>query len=253
MSGDDPIHLARLLAERRASWYDLHARRLKLGERLDASERELAALDREHARLQPVLPASVVGFDWGGLPALTPTAAERVACQRELLRQCLVPEISGDAGPRLEIISEPETVPLSGGVAATVLVADESLAENLRQLPAVHFALVLLPHILNLLPCPRSLLFACRRVLRHGGLLLATLPGPAAPQCADAEQDRRRYTPGSAARLLGDYFPARELEISAAGGMADAVAAWYGLTGRVWAGDPASAMPLFILARTRKP
>lgn len=252
MAGDDPVTPARLLAERLLSLRELRARRQRLAARQTGAERELAALDRARAAMLARLPEPPPAFAWGDLPLLAPTAAERVVCQRNLIRQFLAPEIAGWPRPLLEIISEPEGEPLADGAAATALPLDEALPEMLGKLPPAHYAVVLLPHIINLLPCPRALLFACRRVLRHGGRLAATLPGPAAPQVTDAEHDWRRYTPASAIRLLGDFFPAREMKICAAGSMADAVAAWYGLAEQQWSGAPAAELPLIIYAQARR-
>ncbi|MBI5865094.1 MAG: FkbM family methyltransferase [Planctomycetes bacterium] len=90
--------------------------------------------------------------------------------------------------------------------ANATIVADLT---NCPQIADASFDCIILTQTLPFIFDVRSALANCRRMLRHGGCLLVTVPGISQRSTFDAQRwgDYWRFTPQSIARLLKEQFP----------------------------------------------
>jgi SAM-dependent methyltransferase len=118
----------------------------------------------------------------------------------------------------------------SGNPRATV-VADLSDAPHL---PGEHFDCVLLPETIQVIWDVRAALATVHRILRPGGVVLATFPGITQYARHDAEAWPLHwcFTTTSARRLFVEAFPGGDVVVQAHGNVLAAAAYLYGLCDR---------------------
>ena len=114
-----------------------------------------------------------------------------------------------------------------GNPAATI-IADLSYADHI---PSDTFDCIILTQTLQCVYDTRAAIRTLQRILRPGGILLATFPGIAAISRPDDDQwgDYWRFTGKGARRLFEEVFPATGLSVDAAGNVLAAAAFLYGL------------------------
>ncbi|HEU4703998.1 MAG TPA: methyltransferase domain-containing protein, partial [Conexibacter sp.] len=116
---------------------------------------------------------------------------------------------------------------------------------------------LLLPHVLQLLEEPAAALAECVRVLRPGGVLLATVPAVGRIELGSPRTDHWRFSAAGFAELVGAAFGAANAAVAGHGGTDAAIAFLAGLAAEeleperieAEAGEP----PLVISARATKP
>ena len=114
-----------------------------------------------------------------------------------------------------------------GNPAATI-IADLSHADHI---PSDTFDCIIFTQTLQCVYESRAAIRTLHRILRPGGILLATFPGIAAISRPDDDQwgDYWRFTGKGARRLFGEVFPATGLAVDSAGNVLAAAAFLYGL------------------------
>lgn len=103
--------------------------------------------------------------------------------------------------------------------------------ENAPQIASERFDCIILTQTLHLIYDLRAALATLQRILRPGGVLLATLPG-ISQICRDRaypETDSWRFTAYSAKRLFNEYFPDQGVHVQTYGNVLAATAFLYGL------------------------
>lgn len=107
------------------------------------------------------------------------------------------------------------------------LPADAALA----QLPADLFDCVLLPHALSWVWDLRGFLRDCHRVLKPGGVLLATVPGlrQVSPASPAGEREYWRLTTRTAKLLMAETFPQGNVTVTTHGNVLAALALLHGV------------------------
>lgn len=136
---------------------------------------------------------------------------------------------------------------------AATIVADLQRAARLR---SAGYDCVLLPHLLQLLDEPAAALAECARVLRPGGVLLATVPAAGRVKADGPRVDRWRFSAEGLAELFAQAFGAENVEVEGHGGADAAVALLAGLAAEEL--EPAlldggeGAAPLVVGARAVK-
>ena len=137
-------------------------------------------------------------------------------------------DVHGDV---LEICA-PEPAPAGSLPAArrgTVLPLDDTTRFRLSQLPPERFDAIVVGHVLHRVYDVRPLVKALYRVLKPGGVLLATLPGVGTVGPDTAHETYWSFTPLSAQRLFEEAFPAAKLAVEPCGNVLVATAALHGL------------------------
>jgi SAM-dependent methyltransferase len=116
---------------------------------------------------------------------------------------------------------------VSGNPAATI-VADLTSAANV---PSGRFDCIILTQTLQYIYDLRAALRTVHRLLKPGGVVLATVPGISQTSRYDAEQwgEFWRFTTLSARRLFGEVFPAHSTVIQGYGNVLVALAFLHGL------------------------
>jgi GT2 family glycosyltransferase/SAM-dependent methyltransferase len=109
---------------------------------------------------------------------------------------------------------------------AATIVADLQRAARLR---SGGYDCVLLPHLLQLLDDPAAALAECVRVLRPGGVLLATVPAAGRVKADGPRVDRWRFSADDLAELCAQAFGAEHVEVEGHGGADAAIALFAGL------------------------
>jgi SAM-dependent methyltransferase len=152
---------------------------------------------------------------------------------------------AADIRGRVLEIGDPTYAALFGGTAVTALdvldvapgnpqatvVADLSDAPHL---PSERYDCVILPQTLQVIWDVRAALETVHRILRPGGVVLATFPGIT----QYARHDAARwplywcFTTASAGRLFAEAFPAGDVEVAAHGNVLAAAAQLYALCDR---------------------
>lgn len=108
--------------------------------------------------------------------------------------------------------------------------ARADIVADLQQADAIadaSFDCFILTQTLQLIPDVRAALAHARRILRPGGVLLATLPALSQPTPPQA--DYWRFLPDGARLLFGQAFPGEHVEVSAYGNLAAVVGGLAGL------------------------
>jgi SAM-dependent methyltransferase len=136
-----------------------------------------------------------------------------------------------------------------------------TIVADLRRAPSIvsgTYDCFVMTQTLHVIYDMRAVLRECARVLKPGGVLLATLPcaGRLAPE-QGLDGDFWRFTPAAARRLFCEFFPAGQVQVQAYGNVLTTIAYLYGLAcheltpGEFEAHDP--AFPLIIGVRASVP
>ena len=144
---------------------------------------------------------------------------------------------------RCDVLDADATNPLAN------VVADLRRAP---QLAADCYDCVLLPHVLQLLDEPAAALAECARVLKPGGVLLASVPAAGRVEAGAPRADHWRFSADGFAELLAAAFGAANVEVEGHGGTEATLAFLAGLAaeevdGERFAGGAEEA-PLVIAA-----
>jgi SAM-dependent methyltransferase len=143
----------------------------------------------------------------------------------------------------------------AGGSPPPTIVADLAVAEHI---PPAIFDCVILTQTLQLVYDLRAAVATLHRIVRPGGVVLATMPG--ITQIEDPEWNSTWYwsfSVASARRLFEEAFPAAQVAVEAHGNVLAAVAFLHGLAiedlerERLEHDDP--AYPVLITVRAAKP
>ncbi|MGE5276675.1 MAG: glycosyltransferase [Acidobacteriota bacterium] len=171
------------------------------------------------------------GKDRGGLPVdryyverfLSANAADIRGRVLEVGDDAYTRRFGGGAVARCDIL---HAVP--GNPKATI-VAD--LARGGDQLPAAAFDCVILTQVLHVIGDPRAAVRTVRRILRPGGVVLATVAGISQVSRWDMERwgDYWRFTTLSARRLFETAFPPDLVGVQSYGNVLAALAFLHGL------------------------
>jgi hypothetical protein len=136
--------------------------------------------------------------------------------------------------------------------AATV-VAD---LQSAPEIAAESYDCVLVPHVLQLLGEPAAALAECARVLKPGGVLLASVPAAARVETGAPRTDHWRFSVEGFAELLAPAFGAANVEVEGHGGTAATLAFLAGLAAEEVEHDllagAAQEAPLVVTARAVK-
>jgi GT2 family glycosyltransferase/SAM-dependent methyltransferase len=138
--------------------------------------------------------------------------------------------------------------------AAATIVAD---LQRAPQLAGDRYDCVLLPHVLQLLGDPAAALAECVRVLRPGGVLLATVPAAGRIEAGGPRADHWRFSAAGFGELLAQAFRSADVEVEGHGGIDATIAFLAGLAAeevaaaRLEGGD--DEPPLVIAARAVQP
>jgi glycosyltransferase involved in cell wall biosynthesis/SAM-dependent methyltransferase len=130
----------------------------------------------------------------------------------------------GDGVSRRDVLH-----PVPGNPKATI-VAD--LARDTSQLTPAMFDCVILTQVLHVMADPEAAVHTTHRILRPGGVVLATLAGISQVSRWDMERwgDYWRFTTASARRLFGSVFPLDHVGVESHGNVLTAIAFLHGLT-----------------------
>jgi SAM-dependent methyltransferase len=116
---------------------------------------------------------------------------------------------------------------VAGGDPATTIVADLSRADHI---PSESFDCIILTQTLHLIYDVQAAIGNLRRILKPGGVLLATFPGITRISVRELPGSWYwSFTTHSAKRLFGASFPARDLAVESYGNVLVASAFLYGL------------------------
>jgi SAM-dependent methyltransferase len=105
------------------------------------------------------------------------------------------------------------------------IVADLAEADAI---PDASFDCFILTQTLQLIPDPQRALVQARRILRPGGILLATLPAVSQP--TPPQSDYWRFLPDGAQALFSEVFRGERVEISCYGNLAAVVGGLAGIS-----------------------
>jgi peptidoglycan/xylan/chitin deacetylase (PgdA/CDA1 family)/SAM-dependent methyltransferase len=265
---------AGLLAEQERAIAELTARHAPLDTRRQARVSELAALDAEIARLEAALRAAgAESVDWGDLRRTSPVSREwgydrGKPVDRYYIEKFLEAHADDVQGAVLEV-QEPDYTRRYGSGRVTrsdVLDVDpgnprSSVAADLRRAAAIpddSYDCFILTQTLHVIDDVRAALAESRRILKPGGVLLATFPC-ASRVCLEHGEDGDfwRMTEAGVRELLGGLFPQEGLEVRAHGNVLANAAFLYGLAchevreEELEAFDP--YFPLLVTVRAVKP
>jgi SAM-dependent methyltransferase len=150
-------------------------------------------------------------------------------------------------------LSSRQVLDIDPGNENATLVADLAAADHVA---SDSFDCILLPQTLQFIYEVRAAVYHAHRMLRPGGVLLATLPALAR---ADAElytSDFWRFTPASAERLFAEQFGPVNLMVASYGNALACAAFVYGMSVEEFSAaelDPIdSYFPLILTVRARK-
>ena len=127
-----------------------------------------------------------------------------------------------------ERVTRSEVLHVSAGNPAATIVADLACAP---QIPSDSFDCVILTQVLLCIEDVESAIRTIHRILRPGGVVLATVPGISQVVRHDMERwgDYWRFTTLSARRLFERVFPADAVQVESHGNVLAAVAFLHGL------------------------
>lgn len=152
-------------------------------------------------------------------------------------------------------VTSAEVLNVNAGVEGTTYVADLTDAPNI---PSDAFDCVVLTQTLHLVYDMPAAIRTVHRILRPGGTVLATVPGIS--QLASDGWEESWYwsqTPLAATRLFGDVFGANDVEVSAKGNVATAVAFLEGFAAHELRRETLATVdprfPLLVTIRAVKP
>ncbi len=202
-----------------------------LGARLPGPGRSSRVRFGSLRQLEPV--SRRFGWDRGGLPV------DRYYIERFLERYAgdiagRVLEVRDDAYTRRfggNRVTRADVLHPTGDNPKATIVADLNYAE---QVPADSFDCIVLTQVLPFIPDVAAAVRTLHRVLRPGGVVLATLPGISQIVRYDMDRwgDYWRFTSLSARRIFECGFPGGELRIETHGNVLAATAFLQGLSSR---------------------
>lgn len=137
-------------------------------------------------------------------------------------------DVHGDV-LELGALDVPSLLRAHGVTAGTTLPLDDTTRFRLSQLPAGRFDCVVAGHVLHRVYDVRSLVKALHRVLKPGGVLLATLPGVGNVGADTVHESYWSFTPLAAQTLFEETFPSLKLAVEPCGNVLVATAALHGL------------------------
>jgi SAM-dependent methyltransferase len=186
-------------------------------------------------------------FDFGDLRRLTPISRkfgydrgnpvdryyiENFLQNHEVDIQGRVLEIGDDSYTRKyggERVSKSDVLHVNLIKPNVTIVADLTGANHI---PTNTFDCFILTQTLQFIYDPKTAIKTIYRILKPGGILLATLPGIsqiAHPDKLEQWQDYWRFTCNSAQRMFSEVFPSENLEVRAHGNVLVTTAFLYGL------------------------
>ncbi len=270
-------HLPELLRLKEAAGADVlrsnHRLEREIGSRLqvelDVAEKTLAVLRRRATSSEAHRPGDALR--WGDLERVEPFSpfwgADRGRCVDRLYIERFLDRHREDiAGRVLEVHDDDYTKQFGGSRVTHADVVDidpdnprATISADLRRAVEIRdrtYDCVILTQTLHVIDDMRAVLSEMERVLKPGGVLLATLPclGRVAPE-QGLDGDYWRFTAAAARRLFSERFDPSQLEVQAHGNVLVGVAYLYGLA--VEDLDPAEfdatdpAVPLIISVRCR--
>ena len=182
-------------------------------------------------RLTPV--SRKFGWDRGGLPVdryyierfLERHADDVAGRALEVRDDTYLRKFGGDRVTRADVLH-----PTTGNEKATI-VADLTAADHI---PSDTFDCIVLTQVLPFIPDVQAAVHALHRILRPGGVVLATVPGISQIVRYDMDRwgDYWRFTSLSARRLFECGFPGGKIEIETYGNVLAATAFLQGLSSR---------------------
>jgi SAM-dependent methyltransferase len=116
-----------------------------------------------------------------------------------------------------------------GITSHTALPVDDTTRFRVSQLPADRFDCVVLPHVLPRVYDVRPFVKALQRVVKPGGVLLATLPGVGNVGADTAHDTYWSFTPLAAQTLFEETFPSLKIAVEPCGNVLAATASLHGL------------------------
>lgn len=193
------------------------------------------------------LPASPANIDFGSLRRLSPVSRQfgfdrGQPVDRYYIEAFLADHIADICGQVLEIgdsryskkfgterVTGQDVLQLSAGPLGSTIVADLTDAPRI---PTERFDSIILTQTLHLIYDLRAALATLSRILKPGGVLLATLPG-ISRVCREPEYpeaDSWRFTASSSHRLFREFFPKEDhVLVKSYGNVFTASAFLYGL------------------------
>ena len=201
-------------ARRRCLAWLFPVRRVRSFERL----RRVTPISREwgYDRGQPIDRHYIEGF-------LAKHAADVRGRVLEILDATYTRRFGGDR------VTHSDVLDLDAANRAATIIGDLASAEHI---PADTFDCIICTQTLLLIYDVRAAIQTLHRIMKPGGVLLATVPGIAHQICRydmDRWGDYWRFTSRSIRRLFEEAFPAERVEVIAAGNVLAAIAFLHGL------------------------
>jgi len=178
-------------------------------------------------RLQPI--SRVYGFD-RGLCIDRYYIDQFLSAHTPDIRGCVL-EIGDDTYTRAfggDHVSESDVLHVAEGDPKATIVADLTCAD---QIPSDVFDCIIFTQTLQFIYDMRAAIRTLHRILKPGGVLLATFPGISQISRYDMDRwgDYWRFTTLSARRLFEEVFPAGNVSVEAYGNVLAAIAFLHGL------------------------
>ena len=236
-------------------------------------EREVAGLNEEIGLLAQSLKAKGIHtLQWGDFSRVQPISSvwgldRGQPVDRYYIEKFLEEHRADICGRVLEVRDSGYTDRFGSNIASAdildidpnngraTIVADLSGSHSI---PANYFDCFILTQTLHMIYELRAAVAQCFRLLKPGGVLLATLPSVIRVDVEQKEDgDFWRFTEASARRLFGEYFPADLLEIRSYGNVLVDAAFLYGVSSAELTAEQLAdydpKFPLLIAVRAIKP
>jgi SAM-dependent methyltransferase/GT2 family glycosyltransferase len=241
--GVDPT--ARLLVRER-TLDRLRAKHRSLADRVTMTERQTAEMNERVAEVvQALRPLGRSRFEWGHFRRLSPISPEwgadrgrRIDCY--YIEQFLQSNAHDITGAVLEVHDDDYTARFGGSrvTRSDVVDIDETnrratVFADLRRadaIPSHTYDCFIMTQTLHVIDDMRRVLVETARILKPGGILLATLPCASriAPK-QGLDGDFWRFTAAAARRLFAEFYPAENLIVTSHGNVLVTIAYLYGL------------------------
>ena len=244
-----------------------------LVQRRNAAVAGLEAADREIGGLEATIRnAGREATDWGELRRTNPISRDwgfdrGAPVDRWYIERFVARHADDVAGVVLEVKEGDLTARVGGGAVDRCDVVDidpdnpkATIFADLRAAPGIADATydcIILTQTLHLIDDMPAALRECARLLKPGGVLLATLPCLSRVSVEyGADGDFWRVTPASARKLFGEMFPPDAVDVRGRGNVLAGVAFSYGLAAHeltdeeLAADDP--SFPLLVTVRAVK-
>jgi peptidoglycan/xylan/chitin deacetylase (PgdA/CDA1 family) len=267
-------HVIDVLCGREARCHGVRERERALVDRRDRLRAELGALNEEIAALtRRLADAGRPRVDWGDLRRTTPLSPvwgydRGQPVDRWYIEHFLEEHAADVQGVVLEVqepdytlrfgkdrVQRSDVLDVDAANPRATIVADLRTA---AEVPEGAYDCVILTQTLHVIDDMRAAVGTLFRILKPGGVLLATLPC-ASRVCLEYGQDGDfwRLTEAGARRLFGEFFPPGELEVRSFGNVLTCAAFLYGLASQELTPEELAAFdpyhPLLVGVRARKP